>query len=208
MRRALSSCLLFLLFLWGSGLFAQDEDYEDPQDGRIEIDSDWYDFYYTTYTRGDRIFNISLGVLIPTYFSGIDDNNHGMSVGGTGTLGYYYFLSPNIFIGGELSGSFSGTRAGNMLYVVPFGVRGGYQFVFRRFEFPLSVMIGAAPQRYLEDGYFGLIVKPSASAFWRFNHEWSFGLNTHWWLVPQYPKEGPRVVGNFLELTLSARYHF
>jgi hypothetical protein len=99
-----------------------------------------------------------------------------------------------------------------MLYMIPFGLRVGYQFVVNRFEFPLSLMVGAAPQRKLEEGYFGPILKPGASAFWRFNADWSFGLNAAWWFVPQWPKpeSGVRhsVYGNFLELTLSARYHF
>jgi hypothetical protein len=69
-------------------------------------------------------------------------------------------------------------------------------------------MVGLAPQRYLEKGYFGLILKPGASIFWRFNPEWSFGFNTFWWFVPQWPKNGNNSIGNFVELTLSARYHF
>jgi hypothetical protein len=111
-------------------------------------------------------------------------------------------------MGGELSGSFSGTRGGNMLFMVPFGVRLGYQFLFRRFEFPVSVMFGGASQMYLEKGYFGIILKGSASAFWRFSSDWSFGLNGAWWYVPQWPNNGQNSYGNFIELTMSARYHF
>ena len=103
---------------------------------------------------------------------------------------------------------FSSTRGGNMVYIIPFGAKVGYQFVFRRFEFPLSLFVGAAPQKYLEKGYFGLVMKPGASVYWRYNPEWSFGLNGVWWFVPQWPKNGYDVYGNFLELTLSARYHF
>jgi hypothetical protein len=80
--------------------------------------------------------------------------------------------------------------------------------VVRRFEFPLTLMIGAAPQRYLEKGYFGLIIKPAASAFFRFNADWSFGLNAQWWILPQWPANGKDATGNFLELSLSALYHF
>jgi hypothetical protein len=69
-------------------------------------------------------------------------------------------------------------------------------------------MVGGAPQKYLEEGSFGLIVTPGASVFWRYNPEWSFGLNGNWWWLPQWPKDGKDVYGNFLELTLTARYHF
>ena len=105
-------------------------------------------------------------------------------------------------------GMFIGTRAGNMLYIIPFGLRVGYQFWYKRFEFPISILIGAAPQRYVGKDYFGPILKPGVSAFWRLNTDWSFGLNGEWLFVPQWPSNGNNAIGNFLELTLSARYHF
>ena len=205
MRRAWSFFLIFLLFLPGLALSAQEEE-EDPD--HIPTESEWFDYVTAPYTRGDRTFNISLGTVFPILFVGIDNNQHGLRLGGTGSLAFNYFLDPNFFLGVELAGMFSGTRRGNMFYMVPFGIRAGYQYIYRRFEFPLSLMVGAAPQRYLENGYFGLIVKPGASAFWRYNPEWSFGLNTIWYFVPQWPKNGNNAYGNFLELTLSARYHF
>ena len=203
MKMIISFLTILFCLAFSMNLYAQERDQDLPQ-----IESDWFDYNESPYTRGDRTFNITLGVLFPTFFSGIDNNRHGLSLGGTGTLTFNYFLSPNVFFGGELSGSFSGTRAGNMLYLIPFGARIGYQFHYRFFEFPVSIMIGAAPQRYMENGYFGPIIKPGASGFWRYNMDWSFGLNANWWILPQWPRNGNNVVGNFLELTLSARYHF
>jgi hypothetical protein len=66
--------------------------------------------------------------------------------------------------------------------------------------------VGFAPQTYLEKKYLGFFVKPGVSAFWRFNPDWSFGLNAAWWWVPQWAAR--TVHGNFLELSVSARYHF
>ena len=206
MPRIWALLLIFLLFL--PGLYAQEEAPSEEQPD-TSIDSEWEDYSPTLYTKGDKMFIITIGTVFPTYFGGISGNNHGLGkVGGTGALGFSYFLNSNIFLGGELSAMFISTKGGNMLYIVPMGIRAGYQFVYRRFEFPLSMMIGGAPQKKQEDGYFGFIMKWSASAFWRFNPDWSFGLNTSWWFVPQWPKEGPNVNGNFFELTLSARYHF
>jgi hypothetical protein len=68
-------------------------------------------------------------------------------------------------------------------------------------------MIGIAPQTYLKENYLGLFLKPQASAFWRLNPDWYFGLNTGWWWVPEWPADGKDRYGNFFELTLSARYH-
>ena len=191
-------------------LFAQEEDIEqDEIQDEPHIESDWIHFDTDLYTRGDKNFVITLGVILPAFFAGnIDDQGHGLSVGGTGSLAFNYFLGPNLFIGGEFSGMFAGTRGENMLFMIPFGLRIGYQFLWRRFEFPISLMIGGVPTRKLEEGYFGFIMKPGASAFWRFNPDWSFGLNTVWWFVPQWPKDGKNAYGNFIELTVSARYHF
>lgn len=208
MRRTLSLLLPLFLIFSGTGLVAQTSAPDEENPDSPPIESGWDDYQVTMYSMGDKNFTITLGVIIPTFFSGIDDQGSGLKTGGTGTLAFNYFLSPNIFLGGELSGMFSGTRGKNMLYIIPFGFRVGYQFIFRRFEFPVSLMIGAAPQKYIAESYFGLILKPGASVFWRFNPDWTFGLNTNWWFVPQWPKNGQKANGNFLEVSLSARYNF
>ena len=201
---------LLLLVLPLLGLFSQEETSPDERPDAPVIGSEGDDYNITMYSRGDKTFTITLGTLIPTILTGkgIEGNDHGLSVGGTGTLSFSYFFTSNFFFGGELSGVFMGTRAGNMLYLIPMGGHIGFQFVYRRLEFPFSVMAGFAPQKYLESNYGGLIIKPGASMFWRFNPDWSFGLNSRWWFVPQWPKDGQNMLGNFLELTLSARYHF
>ena len=202
-------CFIFMIFLFsGIFLYAQEEMPPDESPGAPPIESEWEEYNLTVYNRGDKTFTITLGLIIPTVFSGVAEEGHGIGLGGTGTLAFNYFFTPHIFFGGELSGMFAGTRGKNMLYIIPFGLRFGYQFVIRRFEFPISIMVGGAPQRYLEEGYFGLIIKPGASMFWRFNPDWSFGLNAVWWMVPQWPKNGNKALGNFMEITLSARYHF
>jgi hypothetical protein len=183
---------------------------EEEAPGEIPIDSDWSDYMPALYARGDQTFVISLGPIIPTLFrgkSGLVENN--VKVGGTGSLSYTYFLNPNFFIGGELGIMFGSTLGKNSLFIVPFGIKAGYQWVFKRFEFPLSLMVGGAPQRYQNYGYFGLILKPMASVFFRYSSDWSFGLNAAWWWVPEWTGEsGKNVMGNFLEVTLAARYHF
>jgi hypothetical protein len=173
------------------------------------LESEWEDYAPSLYSMGDKTFIITLGVVIPVVFTGsIDERGHGLSAGGTGFLAYNYFLGSNFHLGGEVGGMFASTRGKNMLFIIPFGLRVGYQFVARRFEFPLTFMIGAAAQKYLEQDYLGLFFKPGAAVYWRFNPDWSFGLNANWWIVPQWPKDGENAVGHFIEATLSVRYHF
>ena len=205
--------LTLFLILPVLGLFSQEEMPPEESPEAPPIESEWIDYDTTLYSRGDKTFTITLGTIFPTVFRGaVYNNNHNLSLGGTGSLSFNYFFGPHVFFGGEFSGMFSATKGENMFYMIPFGFRIGYQFLFQRFEFPLSVMFGAAPQRKLEETYFGLILKPGAAAFWRFSPDWSFGLNSVWWFVPQWPKSqyGTRhnTYGNFLELTISARYHF
>ena len=207
MKKAWSFWLILFLLGLIMPLAAQEEE-EDHEDDMPAII--WDTYVPDLYRPGDRTFNITLGAVIPTIFTGqgMEGNSSNIRLGGMGSLGFNYFLTSNFFVGGELGGMFAATGGGNMLFIIPFGPRIGYQLVLNRFEFPLTLMIGAAPQRYLEKGYFGIIIKPGASAFYRFNADWSFGLNTQWWILPQRPENGKNVTGNFLELSISARYHF
>jgi hypothetical protein len=203
---------LLTLFVWALfPLAAQDFDQGGGagEDGpELPIESDWPDVMPELYSRGDKMFGISIGPMLPTVFvyenGGVKEGNIG--VGGGGSLAYTYFFNGHLFMGGDLGGMFAITKAENALFIVPIGLRLGYQFILGRFEFPLSLLAGIAPQTYLEKNFLGFFAKPSASAFWRFNPDWSFGLNVAWLWVPQWAMRTAH--GNFLELSLSARYHF
>jgi hypothetical protein len=202
-------------------LAAQEEEEEPDQDEEIPINSDWAEYTPFVYSKGDQILAISLGVFFPTVFagnSGIIDHN--LFVLGAGlSLNYNYFLTPRFFLGGEVQAWGITSIAKNWLYMVPFGLKLGYQLTLhrtrlplflRRLEFPFSLMIGGAVQSYLnnEENYLGLFLKGGAGLFFRFNQDWSFGLNAAWWWVPQWTKDSAKDVhGNFVEVTLSARYH-
>jgi len=183
-----------------------------------EWEEDWDFHMMDLYARGDQTFTITLGVILPTVFRNDGSPmNHNFSppVGGGGSLAYTYFMGPNFFLGGEIGVSFNYTVADNTIFIIPIGLRAGWQFLFRRFEFPLTATFGIAPQRYMDFTYLGMFARGSASAFFRFNPEWSFGLNTDWTWLPQRPRDrdgnrvrAENVDANMLGITLSARYHF
>jgi hypothetical protein len=191
----------------GDGDYSENED----RNANLPITTDWGGVPLTGYTRGDQTFTISLGVLFPLFFvskSG-DLLENKIFIGGTGTLAYTYFVNSNLFVGGILEGSFSPTLGKNFLYLMPIGLTAGYQFVLSRFEFPLSITVGGMTEQYLTFNGYWIFFKPQASVFFRFSSDWSFGLNTAWWIVPQWTNEPEKdATGNFLELTLCARYHF
>jgi hypothetical protein len=201
-----------LIILFGSAFVRTLSAQEDDDEQEIPIESEWTGALPGAYSRGDVMVTLSLGALFPILFldgstepaKAYDGN---IKIGGVGSLGLNYFLTSDIFLGGEINGGFSGS-VNNILIQFPFGMRAGYQFILGRFEFPLSLLVGMSSQTYLTKHYFGLFLKPEVSAYWRFNPEWSFGLNVGWWWVPQWPKEGREYnrYGNFLSLTLSARY--
>jgi hypothetical protein len=205
--------LLILLCLFCRiSLFAQEDAEEAPP-----IESDWSGYLPNVYSRGDQIFNIQLGLVFPLFYVdqelGVLDTK--MDMGGMATLSYVYFLNAHWFLGGELSGAFFSTEGKNNYFIVPMGFKTGYQFIFRRFEFPLSLMIGAAPQQRLGGSYFGLFVKPAVAAFFRFNPDWSFGINAGFWWVPQWTEtrysnhsDSVNIHGFFLEASIGVRYHF
>jgi len=212
MRLLLVPLIFFVLTF---GVHAQEEDEDDDEE--ITIESDWNATNFAPYTRGDQIFSINLGLVMPLFFSdqqiGYLDTK--MGLGGMGSLGYFYFLGPHLFLGVQLSGMFAATEGKNMYFIVPIGLSVGYQFVLKRFEFPFYLMAGIAPQTHQQRSYFGFFSKAVGSAFFRFNSEWSFGLNTSLWWVPQWTKktrsdyEGNiNIHGFFWEIGLGARYHF
>jgi hypothetical protein len=200
--------LLFLVLLTGTAILLPAQE-DEP------VEPDWRGLLPNLYSRGDQTFNISLGLVVPLFFYqegvGIVKNNIGL--GATGILSYNYFFGPHFFIGGEVGGMFAGTVAENNFFMVPIGARAGYQFILSRFEFPFSVLVGLVSQSYLGASYLGLFVKPSAGVFFRFNHEWSFGIMAEATWVPQWTdivrdNRKINIHGFFLDLTLGIRYHF
>jgi len=199
----------FLILMFGfTLLYAQEK--EEPSEG--EGEGSW-DFYETgTYTPGDQTFVISLGTVFPTVFvnnGNVINSNFDPPTGGAGTLSYNYFFTKKIFLGGELGGAFLSTLGNNMYYQILLGVRAGYQFYYWRLEFPLNVTLGMTWQSYLNNRYYGLFLKGGGAAFFRYNNEWSFGLSSNWYWLPQWTNErGKNVHGNMMDVLVSVRYHF
>jgi len=232
MRKALALILFLILCCFtGRGviLYAQGNDpgYNEniPDDNDSDDDDgSWADpemdiYIPDKYTKGDQLVTVSLGAAFPVLFlnsSGdvIKDPKFTPPVGGILSIAYTYFLGANLFVGGEVGFLTAFTLSKNAVFIIPIGVRAGWQFVFRRFEFPVYLAIGAAPQKYLDFGYFGMYLKGVAAGFFRYNPNWSFGLSVDWTWLPQWPKENEKRVpskdinGNFLGVSLSARYHF
>lgn len=220
---------LMLLVAPGSLLFAQEgddspqessgaetagnEDTKDSTGGATDdLEADPWEYLDQTETvEGDNVFTINVGLLFALAF--VDGNNQSLDtnlgLGGAGILSYDYMLTKYFSIGGEFGGSFNSTQGANILYTVPFGLRVGALFEAGPFEIPVSIMAGACLQTELADNHLSLAFKLEPGFFWRFNDDWSFGLNVSWWMIPQFNEDPAKSVwGHFMFTSLAARYHF
>jgi len=196
----------FLLLLFGlTLLYAQEGD--KPSEG-----GDWDIYNQDSYSHGDQTFNISLGAIFPAVFFNNGSkikNNFDPPIGGAGALSYNYFFTNNVFLGAELGGTFLPTLGKNMYYGILLGARTGYQFYLWRLEFPLNITVGMIWHRYLDNRYYGLYLKGGGAVYFRFSAEWSFGINTNWYWLPQWTDNPQKNVdGNMVDLLLAVRYHF
>jgi hypothetical protein len=219
--------LLLMGLCWFSGqgvfLYAQEEDVEEieeeaPSSGDISIETDWDGYMTELYSKGDQTFTISVGVIFPTVFhNGVPEkiDHNFFPVGGAGSLAYTHFLNSHFFLGAEIGVNFNATVGQNTIFIVPIGARAGWQFLLHRFEFPITLAVGIAPEKYMGKSYTGMFIKLGGSGFFRFSPEWSFGLNTDWYWYPQWPRDNGKpmpeknnIYANMIGLTLAARYHF
>ena len=181
------------------------------QDSNPDVD-DWEDFRADTYVRGDQTIIISIGTSFPLFF--LNDGktlpmNFTPPVGGAGSFTYNYYLSSNIFLGGEIALQLMPSIRNDTLFIVPLGIRLGYQFLIGKIEIPISAGFGMSWQRFLNSGYYGIYARGGLGIYYKATTNWSFGLTSNWYWVPQWTNDSSRNVdGNTLDLLLSARYHF
>jgi hypothetical protein len=201
-----AAALFLMLFLGFSVLlFAQDESEPD-------VEPDWDDYTVDLYSRGDQTLSLSLGVGFPIAFinnGDIIDHKITPPIGGTGAFNYLYYFNSRFFAGVDVGLLFLPTLSENTVFIISFGAKLGTQFILGRFEFPVSLTLGATIQTYLDFGYFGYFMKGGACAYFKATNQWSFGLASNFCWFPQWTNEPAKNIdGLFVDLSLIARYHF
>lgn len=205
MKRKIFYIIVLILFFsisTGGILFSQEEGEEETE----EIPQ-------ISYGLGDQMFSINAGLFIPLFFFGggsaVSTN---LSLGGVGSLEWNAFVTEHLTLGGELAGSFSFSPLKRTLVIIPVTFKVGYFFFAYPFEIPIYLGTGVNFITLEDSLYVGLILKPGASFYWNINGSWAAGLNVVYWFSPQwYTKEelvSQNRYGNFLEVSLSALYHF
>lgn len=210
--------LFFALFFISGFAFASDDvdinDDIDQGQGQEEQESDDVVIKTTTNLNepGDQYIKIALMVTCPLNFGGKFPlyRNGKLSTGGAGMLGYHRFITSWWAMGVNVFFGYHPTIGENIFTYIPLVIDTTFQPTFRRFEFPLTVGIGAAMENYLSRTYFpGLILRGSAGVFFRATPSWSFGVEGDYMYMPQwYDDSSKNDYGLFGSLILSARYHF
>ena len=193
MKRFIS--ILSAALLLSTAVFAQDSEGDVYDDGYV----------YEQNGAGDRFLKVDLGV-------NFADNFNGQLYPGIGAnVGYFYFLSKHVAIGGEVSVGYNFSIGQKPLTTVPFTLGAMYQPYFGKFEFPISLSIGFATTSLLDKNYFpSFAAKCTAGAYYRISETWSFGLSTNTYVIPHWFADEPKKndLGIFTSANLSVRYHF
>jgi hypothetical protein len=186
-------------------LAAQEAEPESPPDEEAE--------FVPTYSTGDQMLSLNLGLFIPLFYTGDGVRDANLTLGGTGHLVWSSFVNNNLAIGGEFGGMFAFTPNQNTLFMIPLAARLSYFLRSYPFEFPLTFAAGINFSRFGENFKTDPILIPGVGFYWNYTIEWAFGLDVRYWWVPQIyqgpePPSSDSRFGNFLATTLSVLYRF
>jgi hypothetical protein len=167
------------------------------------------------YGLGDQVLSINAGLFAPLFTLAPSTGKitpllfTQLSLGVVGSLNWAAYVTPRIRVGIDIAGDFSFSPNANALLMVPFIAEGTYVFSSYPFEIPVSFGLGMNIVKYVDQTTIDLLMRPATGLFWIYNSSWSFGLNLDYWLDMQLSTDQTKSrFGNFLEISLSALYHF
>ena len=167
------------------------------------------------YGLGDQTMSIDAGMFIPLFLlptgtTLLAGSPPHLTLGGVGGLTWAAYVAPQIRLGIEVEGEyFSQSPNANPLLMLPFIARGSWVFSAYPFEIPLTFGLGMNIVKYVDMTTIDLLLRPGVSGLWIYNSSWSFGVNLNWWFDMQFaPTAADSRIGNFLEVSLTALYHF
>ena len=171
------------------------------------------------YGLGDWVMNVRLGLFTPLFLATSTPINgqtvlpSNLTLGGSLGLTVAAYLTPNINVGVELAGSLAADINSLGFFLVPILAKGAYVFSTPTLEVPVSVGLGPVIMRLgQENTAVSLVLRPGVGVLWRATSTWSFGASLEYWLalelLPQAIPAEQQMLGNFLDITASAVYHF
>ncbi|MBB5227308.1 hypothetical protein DYE50_01090 [Treponema ruminis] len=213
MKRFLA--LFCALFMISSFAFADDDDadiYDDIDQGEEEDDDITLRTSGNINEAGDQYIKIGLMVTCPLNFGGSFPlyKEGKLATGGAGMIGYHRFITNWWAAGINIYFGYHPTLGENIFTYIPFVVDTTFQPTFKKFEFPITLGVGAAMENYLSRTYFpGLVLRGAAGVFYRATPSWSFGVEGDCMYMPQwYSNPKYNDYGVFGSMLFTARYHF
>ncbi len=201
-----------ILLTAGAFVFAQSD--QPPPEGQQPGDKKKSVLEMEGHQLGDQTLALSAGMMVPLFFQEFGGSAFptNLTLGGMGELQWAAYLNPNLRIGLDLAGSFARSPNDHTLFLMPITAKVAYVLGVSRFEFPFYLGAGISIVRYREWSHVDFILKPGVAGYWRYDSNWSFGLNLTWWLdfqsttSSQDPSQAR--MGNFLMISPSVFYNF
>lgn len=176
-------------------------------------------FEYETNGKGDQYVKLGIFANFPLNFGNpfkLDENKKlaegYLYVGSAAEIGYFRYLNSWLALGGELLLSYNPTVGSNSLATVPITAGVAMQPSVGKFEFPVVLSLGIGFETCQNKKYFpSPVAKIEAGSFFRISESFSAGLTGLFVYIPQWSKIDDKVhydYGNFLMVSVSARYHF
>ena len=203
-----------MLLLVSTAVFAQNDDDNSSQNDNqsenqdtpeIQTPEETKKLNYKMNGAGDQYLKISIMPSFPWNFG------NQMYTGGAVELGYHRFLTSWLAIGGDAMAGYQPTIGSNIFTYIPITFGPTFQPTVWKFEFPITLGVGAALETCGNRKYFpGLVIKPEVGAYFRYSESWSFGLGCDFMYMPQWYKDNPEYndYGLFITAAITARYHF
>ncbi len=202
-------CLvLFFLAFGTTALFAESGETTRDSSGVVVVQEK----SIPAYDKGDQVFalvmgpHFHLGTIFP---SGAPTPNNRNKIGGSGSLGWDYFIQRNQSLGIQVGYIFSQATDGQIVSIVP--IMGKYTWYPKSgfFDIPLSVGLGMGIMSKGDQIYFGPIANLGAGMFWNLTNSWELGLKTEYWFMPEFAfnSNGHTAFWNGLDLGISVRFN-
>ncbi|MBN1699826.1 MAG: hypothetical protein JW881_20085 [Spirochaetales bacterium] len=161
---------------------------------------------------GDQTFSLTVGLFIPLFFQDFTGEylSANSTLGTAGHLQWSAYINSSVRLGLEFGGALSFDPNMKIYLMMPIAAKASYIFNVSRFEFPINLAIGVNILKYGDDRTNTVfLVKPGASVYWRFDANFSFGIDCAWWWNLEFPVgEDPAIMANFLTISPSLFYHF
>lgn len=171
------------------------------------------------YDKGSQLFSFKVGTTVPafTYFmntnefvSGPGEGNTGAKVGGYGAISFQVFNTQQTALGGEIGYNFNFSAANVLFTAVPFYAKYSIFPVQGQWDIPISFGLGGAYIKYNDASLMTLFANMEFGFTWYPADHWGFGLNTGFWVIPEFnydeQLQSDNALAGFVPITLSITY--